>query len=91
MKLIDLLVLISKGEKLPTKIKVFNQDFRYDEKEKTYLDENGFGLDDYDVVDYLNEDMQVEWQLNVKNMNISCSNYGMTFEVKEGENNEYRK
>lgn len=91
MKLIDLLDLIAKGVKLPKKIKLFNEEFEYYEDEKAYLDRNGFSLDDYDLIDFLNEDMQVEWQLDFKNMNVSCSNCGIVFEPKEGDKNEYRE
>ena len=82
MKLIDLLDMMAKGEKLPSKIRLFNEVFEYDEDETTYLDKDGYTFDDYCLMDSLNEEIeQLEWHIELKNMNITCSNDGMELSI----------
>lgn len=59
MKLIDLLNLMAKGEKMPSKIRLFNEVFEYDEDEKTFLDKDGYTFDDYCLIDYLNDEVEI--------------------------------
>lgn len=87
MKLIDLLNMMAKGEKLPSKIRLFNEVFEYDEDEKTYLDKDGYTFDDYCLMDSLNEEIeQEEWSITLNSNNITFTKNGdaiMTFSSEE--------
>ena len=83
MKLIDLLDMMAKGEKLPSKIRLFNEVFEYDEEGKTYKDKDGYSFEDYYLIDNLNDEIeQVEWRIEINNsMNITCSKDDMVLSM----------
>ncbi|MBO7732066.1 MAG: hypothetical protein J6S67_05925 [Methanobrevibacter sp.] len=75
MKVIELLEKIAKKENLPKKIEVFDAIFHYIEKENMYRDEDGWSLDDYAIIDYLNDEVKIlEITLEVENMNLTGGN-----------------
>lgn len=90
MKLIDLLDMMAKGEKLPSKIRLFNEVFEYDEDEKTYLDKDGYTFDDYCLMDSLNEEIeQVEWSITLNSNSITFTKNGEAlFSITDGEDDE---
>ena len=72
MKVIELLERIAKNENLPKRIEVFDAIFHYIEEENMYRDEDGWALDDYAIIDYLNDEVKIlEIELDVENMNVT--------------------
>lgn len=58
MQVIDLLNRIALGCYLPEKIKVFDEVFHLD-FERNYVDSEGYTLDDYCLIDYLNDEVEI--------------------------------
>lgn len=58
MKVIELLEKIAKGENLPKKIEVFDEVFELD-ADGVYKDNDGWSLDDYAIIDYLNDEVKI--------------------------------
>lgn len=69
MKVIELLERIAKKENLPKKIEVFDEIFKLD-YEGVYRDYDGWSLDDYAIIDYLNDEVKIlEMTLNTEEIN----------------------
>lgn len=59
MKLIELLDMLARGDKLPIKIRLFNEVFEYDKDKKMYIDKEGYTFEDYTLIDSLNNEVEV--------------------------------
>lgn len=74
MKVIELLERIAKKENLPKKIEVFDEIFKLD-YEGVYRDSDGWSLDDYAIIDYLNDEVKIlEITIDTKVMNVTGGN-----------------
>ena len=77
MKVIDLLDRIAAKDAIPTAFKLFDETFELEDGK--YVDSEGYDLDDYCLVESLNEELgQTWWRIkgeNISHIEIQTTNY----------------